>query len=70
MNVIARARRIFIQAQQHIDTHALVRLHDIVEYIIGTVEKQHGANSKQGYVEIMHEAGAQTLKNKVADEEG
>ena len=35
MHIISSTSQVFIQAQEHIDTHSLVRLHHIVEHIVG-----------------------------------
>ena len=35
VHIVAGSIQVFVQSEQHIDTHALVRLHHIVQYVVG-----------------------------------
>ena len=42
MYVISCTRKVFLQSEQHIDAHSLVRLHDIVEHVVSRIEEGYG----------------------------
>ena len=68
VNVVACSCQVFLEAEQHVDTHALVGLHDIVEHIVGGVEEGDAAQCESSNEEVVAQARAQSLIDEYADE--
>ena len=68
MDVVAGAGEVIVQAEQHVDTHTLVRFHDVVEHIVGTVEEDDGAHREEGDEQIVHDTRREALVDEVADD--
>ena len=61
MHIISGTSQILIQSQKHIDTHSLVRLHHVVQHVVGTVEEGNGTQREDGYQEIIPESRSQSV---------
>ena len=68
MHVISRTSQIFIQSQQHVDTHSLMRFHHMIQHIIGRIEESDTSQRKDGDEEVIPEPGSQSLINQESDE--
>ena len=67
MYIISGTRQVFVQSQQHVDTHSLVRFHHVVQHIIGTVEEGNTSHCENRNQEIVAEAGSQTVIHQESD---
>ena len=65
MHVVSGSRNIFLKSEQHVDTHSLVWLHHAVEHVIGRIEEYDGTEREQHYVQIVDDAAAQPLIQKI-----
>ena len=61
MDIITGTREVFIQSEQHVYSDALVRLHDVVEHIIGRVEEGDGTKCERQYEVVVSYSCAETL---------
>ena len=66
MHIVSGTLQVFLQPQQHIDTHPLVSLHHVIEHIVGCIDEYHTAHSKEGYPEIVGKACQQPAIDEIA----
>ena len=55
MYVISRTGKVFLQAQEHINTYSLVGLHHLIEHKGGTKEKQCRTSREECYEDVFPE---------------
>ena len=67
MYIISGTRQVFVQSQQHVDTHSLMRFHHVVQHVIGTVEEGNTSHCEYRNQEIVAEAGPQTVIHQESD---
>ena len=61
MYIISRTGKILVETEKHIDSHPLVRLHDIVEHIICRIEKHHRPYGKEQDIIIVFYSRPQSV---------
>ena len=69
MNIIARSCKVLVKAKQHVYAHTLVRLHNVVEHIVGRIEEHQRANGERHDEEIALQAGAKGLYEQIKGEQ-
>ena len=67
VNIITCSSQVFIKTKQHIDPHTLMGLHDIVEHIVGTIEKRYGTYRKQAYQKVMVDLCGQSCIDQISN---
>ena len=69
VDIVACARQVLVQAQQHVDAHPLVGLQHIVQHVVGAIEERYGADGEEADIQVADEARVEGFIEQVEDEQ-
>lgn len=68
MNVVAGTGKVFVESEQHVDAHTLMRLHHVVQHVVGRVEEHHRTDGERQYEEVLRKARTQSVVEEIEEQ--